>query len=129
MAMLPAIGTALLPKLTCPACWPAYTALLSFLGLGFANYTPYLMPLTALFFILAVGSLGYRAKSRRGFGPLILGMLAGAIVTAGSFIFDSAWTLYGGVTLLMAASLWNAWPQRRTVASSCSTCLHEAPGG
>lgn len=29
VASFPAIGTALLPKLTCPLCWPAYAALLS----------------------------------------------------------------------------------------------------
>lgn len=29
IALIPVVGTALLPKLTCPACWPAYA---SFLG-------------------------------------------------------------------------------------------------
>ena len=32
VASFPAIGTALLPKLTCPLCWPAYAALLSALA-------------------------------------------------------------------------------------------------
>ena len=43
LAALPATGVALLPGLTCPACWPAYGALLGSLGLGFVNYTPYLL--------------------------------------------------------------------------------------
>ena len=42
-ALLPAIGAALLPKLTCPACWPAYAAVLSALGVSFVDYTPYLL--------------------------------------------------------------------------------------
>ena len=37
-AATPAIASALLPKLTCPACWPAYAGLLSTLGLGFVDF-------------------------------------------------------------------------------------------
>ncbi|KAF0218625.1 MAG: putative Thioredoxin [Geobacteraceae bacterium] len=43
-AMLPGIGLAFLPKLACPACWPAYAGVFSSLGLGFVNYNPYLSP-------------------------------------------------------------------------------------
>src|SRR5260370_27513328 len=46
----PGIGVSLLPKLMCPACWPAYAAVLSSVGLGFLISTTYLLPLTALFF-------------------------------------------------------------------------------
>jgi mercuric ion transport protein len=35
LIVLPAIGVAMLPKLACPACWPAYAGLLSSVGLGF----------------------------------------------------------------------------------------------
>jgi mercuric ion transport protein len=70
LTVIPGIGAALLPKLTCPVCWPAYAGLLSSLGFGFVNYTTYLLPLTILFLILAVASLGYRAKNRRGYKPL-----------------------------------------------------------
>jgi mercuric ion transport protein len=37
VASLPALGTALLPKLACPLCWPAYSALLCAVGLGFVD--------------------------------------------------------------------------------------------
>jgi hypothetical protein len=33
----PGVGLSLLPKLACPACWPAYTGLLSSIGLGLAS--------------------------------------------------------------------------------------------
>ncbi len=89
LAVLPGIGVALFPKLTCPACWPAYAGLLSSLGLRFINYTPYLLPLTILFLILAVASLGYRAKYCRGYKPFIVGVLAAAIVIVGKFVFVS----------------------------------------
>ena len=35
LAMVPGIGAALLPKLACPACWPAYAGFLTSVGLGF----------------------------------------------------------------------------------------------
>jgi mercuric ion transport protein len=111
-ATAPAIGFALLPKLTCPACWPAYAGLFSALGLGFIDYTPYLLPLTALFLAVTLGALGYRAKLRRGYRPLWLGVAASLIVIAGKFIFDSDPALYSGVVLLVAASLWNSWPAK-----------------
>jgi hypothetical protein len=127
LAVLPAVGTALLPKLTCPACWPAYAGLLSVIGLGFVNYTPYLLPLTALFLILAVGSLGYGAKHRRGYTPFTLGILSASMVIIGKFILESDWVMYGGIALLMGASLWNAWPQRGIRRGSCSACVPAGP--
>ncbi len=117
---VPAVGIALLPKLTCAACWPAYAGLLSALGVGFVDYTPYLLPLTTTFLILTLIMLAYRAGSRRGYAPFALGVVAGAIVLIGKFAFDSDIALYGGITLLVAASLWNAWPIREQGA--CSAC-------
>ncbi len=65
--MLPAVGVAFLPKLACPACWPAYAGLLSSLGIGFFDYTPYLLPLTAVFVLVAI-ALPTAAIDRPGYG-------------------------------------------------------------
>lgn len=121
-ATLPGIGLALLPKLICPACWPAYAGVLSSLGLGFVNYNPYLFPLTALFLSLAVASLGYRAKSRWGYRPFVLGIVAALTVLVGKFILASEAVLYGGIALLMAASLWNSRQPRKEGSGSCPAC-------
>jgi hypothetical protein len=118
---LPAIGLALLPKLTCAACWPAYAGLLSAFGIGFFDYTPYLLPLTAVFLVLTLVALGYRARDRRGFAPLALGIVAAMIVLIGKFQLDSDVALYAGVVLLVGASLWNAWP--RAARGSCPACV------
>lgn len=118
---LPAICLALLPKLTCAACWPAYAGLLSAFGIGFFDYTPYLLPLTAVFLALTLAALGYRARDRRGFAPLALGAFAATIVLIGKFQLDSDAALYAGVSLLVAASLWNAWP--KAVRGSCPACV------
>jgi mercuric ion transport protein len=120
-ASLPAIGTALLPKLTCPLCWPAYTALLSAMGVGFINYTPYLLPLMTVFLVITLVLLGRRARTRHGFGPFALGCIATAIILIGKFWLDSDPALYGGVVLLVGASLWNVWP--KVAPGSCPTCV------
>src|SRR6266849_8884169 len=109
---LPGVGVSMLPKLMCPACWPAYAALLSAVGLGFLISTTYLLPLTVLFLAVAVGSLGFRASSRRGLGPLWMGIAAAALILGGKFYLESTPTTYAGVGLLIVASVWNSWPRR-----------------
>ncbi len=116
--LLPAVGAALLPKLSCPACWPAYTALLSSLGVGFVDYTPWLMPATALFLAVTLATLAWRP--RRGFAPLLLGITASAVIVAGKFAFDSEPAVYAGIALLVAASLWKSWPVQKS--SACTSC-------
>lgn len=116
VALLPTIGAALLPKLTCPACWPAYAGLLSAMGLGFVDYTPWLLPATTVFVVVTLVALAWRP--RRGYAPLALGVLAGALVLGGKFGVDSEVMTYAGVALLVAASVWNSWPARSSACPS-----------
>jgi mercuric ion transport protein len=120
-ATLSAAGMALLPKLTCPACWPAYAGVLSAMGIGFFDYTPYLLPLTAGFLVIAVASLAYRAQQRRGYKPLLLGLFAAALLLIGKFYYSSDSVMYAGLALLVLASLWNTWPQPG-VKGACPAC-------
>jgi len=55
--------------------------------------------------------LGYKARQRRGYGPLVAGMLAAGIIVTGKFYSNEGYLSYGGVFLLVAASVWNAWPR------------------
>ncbi len=110
----------MLPKLACPACWPAYAGLLSSVGLGFLISTAYLLPLTAAFLFLAVAALVFRANKRRGYGPFVLGLVAGSAVLLGKFAWESKLTMYSALGLLVVASLWNAWPLRDSEAATCS---------
>ncbi len=128
LATLPGIGASLLPVGLCPACWPAYAGLLSSLGLGFLLKTSYLLPLTVLFVLIALGALAFRAKTRRGYGPFVIGLLASGIVLGGKFALGLDVAMYGGVALLVVASVWNAWPRKaaRTVNHACPVC---ASGG
>jgi hypothetical protein len=123
-AMLPAVGISLLPKLACPACWPAYAGLMGSMGLGFLVDTTSLLPLTGAFLGVAVAALAFRARVRRGYGPFLLGLLAGASVLVGKFALDSDPVMYGGLATLVGASLWNAWPKRMQTVP-CPACAED----
>ena len=125
-AMLPTVGVAFLPKLACPACWPAYAGLLSSLGIGFFDYTPYLLPLTVVFVLIAVAALAYRAQQRRGYKPLLVGLLAAGTLLIGKFHYDNDAAMYAGLSLLVAASLWNTWPRSQSAGASCPACMSPA---
>lgn len=123
-AAVPGVGAALLPVGICPACWPAYAGLLSSLGLGFLLETTYLLPLTGALFLFALVSLAYKARSRRGYGPLGVGVAATTMALLGKFAVSSNLLLYLGLALLVGASLWHAWP-RKTATGSCPQCASQ----
>ena len=112
--MVPSVVVALLPKIACPACWPAYAGLLGSLGLGFLMKTQVLLPLTAVFLLLALFMLGFRAHRRNGFGPMLLGGVGATIILLAKFVSGNDPVLYGGAGLLITASFWNSWPRPAT---------------
>ncbi|QDU38800.1 hypothetical protein Mal4_31300 [Maioricimonas rarisocia] len=122
LPILPAVGVSLLPNLACPACWPAYAGLLSAMGLGFLAEATYLLPLTGLFLMVAVGALAWQSRNRRG--PVLLGLLAAVTVLAGKFWFDSSPAMAAGIVLLAGATFWNVWP---TNSPECPTCEPSGP--
>lgn len=120
---LPSVGFSMLPKLACPACWPAYAGLLTSVGLGFLISTVYLLPLTIAFLVLALGATVFRASERHGYRPFLLGMVAASGVLIGKFVWEATPIMYGGVGLLVISSLWNTWP-RRDKPDEARTCSH-----
>ena len=119
LTAIPGIGVSLLPKLTCPLCWPAYAGLLSSVGLGFLISTKYLLAVTAISLVLALGALAFRAGGRHGFGPFMLGLLVAPGILVGKFRLGSNSVTYAAVTLLVVASMWNIWPHRVAVSGCC----------
>lgn len=126
-AVAPGFGASLLPVGACPVCWPAYAGVLSAVGLGFLLEKTYLLAATGAFLLVAVASLAYQARSRRGYGPFVLGAFGSAVALSGKFALSLDSLLYLGLALLVGASLWNAWP-RPVASSSCSACRAEEPG-
>lgn len=123
LAALPGVGIALMPKMICPLCWPAYAGLLSATGLTFLMDDKWLMPVCAVLLLAALCALAWNARARRGYGPMLAGIAATVVVLAGRFALNSYVAIYGGVVALVAASIWNAWP-RRAAAPRCSACVN-----
>lgn len=108
----PGIAGAVLAKLACPVCWPAIAGVFGSATVG-AAYSTVGLPLGVAFLLLALGSLAYRARDRRGYGPLALGMLGATALLAGELAASSEPLALSGVGLVIVASIWNAWPRRR----------------
>lgn len=122
LGVLPGLAVGLLPKVTCPACWPAYAGVLSAAGLGFLLDSAWLLPLSAFFMALAVGALAWRAKDRRGYGPFWLGLVAAVGLLVGKFAFDNQAAMYAGAGAIFVAAVWNSWP-RRGAQPDCAACV------
>jgi hypothetical protein len=111
LAVLPAVAAALLPRLTCPCTLPAYAGLLSSMGLAVLLETAYLLPLTLVTLLVALGTLVFRARRRRGYAPFFLGLGAAVLIVVGNYALASDPMTYSGIGVLVAASAWNAWPR------------------
>jgi mercuric ion transport protein len=90
------------------------------LGLGFLLDVRWLFPMTAVFLFIAVATLGFRARRRRGHGPFLVGLGASALVLGGKFGLGTDAAMYAGLPLLIGASIWNTWPKPTTPA--CQAC-------
>jgi len=121
LSILPTLGMALMPKIFCPACWPAYAGVLSSLGVGFFDYTPYLLPAMLVFILIALAALSYRATQRRGYQPFYLGLVASGVLLSSKFYWDSDAIMWLGLVMLITASVWNSWP-RQTMSGPCPAC-------
>ena len=94
------------------------------MGIGFVDYTPYLLPLTFGFLLIALSALFYRAKNRHGYKPFYLGVCASAILLIGKFMYENDIAMYIGLGLLVIASIWNTWPVRRQGNNmNCPACV------
>ena len=133
LTVIPGIAAALLPNVTCPACWPAYAGLLSAVGLGFLMTGPYFFIVISILLTISLFSLYHKAGERRGYGPLLLGLLAAGIILAGKASGFANSVLYTGAIALIAASIWNRWPRKKSVSSArgilatcaCGSCKVE----
>ncbi len=115
---IPAAALAALPL--CPVCYPAYAGILSALGLTALSDTTVQTLLTVLFLSAALGALFYKARSRRGYGPLALGTAASVTLSFSKFVMGSDPITYAAVGVLVLAGLWNVWPR---VEAACVTGL------
>lgn len=129
LTALPGIGAALLPKATCPACWPIYAGILSSFGLGFLMTGPYFYLFIGILLSISLFSLAFKAKSRRGYLPFWTGFVGTVIIFAGKYYALSDYVFYSGALLLVIASIWNNIPgkygkssDKGEVILECTNC-------
>lgn len=120
LAVLPSLGTAAIPVGACPVCVAGYAGLFGALGLGFLRDARVLMPLTGVALVLALASLAWRARSRQGFGPLMLGVAGALALVIGQFAIAHWPTTVLGAVALLVAAVWNVWPRRRGDCTACA---------
>jgi len=68
--------------------------------------------------LVSVAFLAYRGRRRRGYKPFLTGFSASLFIVTGKFIFDIPFLFYSGVVLLIAASLWNSWPKKKSAMNT-----------
>ncbi len=112
MALLPGVIVSLLPSAACPACLAVYGAVLSALGLGVLVTERALVPLIAACLALGVLSVAWTTRSHGRYGPLVATLVGSLAVVLGRLIWTLPPVLYGGIALLVGASLWNLWLKR-----------------
>jgi len=112
LALLPGALLSLLPAAKCPFCIAAYAGVLSSVGLGFLHNDRILTPLITAFLVIGLTSVAWSTRSHRRPGPLAVTVLGSLAVIAGRLVWNIPAVLYGGVVLLVGASLWNLWLKR-----------------
>ena len=117
LAAIPGAVAAVLPA--CPFCWPLYAGALSALGLGYLLDERSMPPLAGALLLLALAPLGYRARARRGYGPLSIGVLGAGAILLGKFVWMADSIVYVGLASLVGASLWNIRPLKERQCSRC----------
>lgn len=126
LAFLPAVGLAAIPVGLCPACFAAYFAVFTALGLGVLLDPVVLAPVAVLALLPAIAALAWKAPTRHGYRPFWLGLVGAAGIATGQLILSQPSLVWAGVATLVAAAVWNAWP--RSDRPYCAACV-PAPAG
>lgn len=122
LSTLPGVGAALLPVGGCPACWPVYSAVLASLGLTFLLDSAYLLWITLAFLCVALLVLTFRARTRKVYGPLVVGAASVALIVLFKFIWAIVPFVYAGLLGLVTASFWDVWAGRKNRTGQCPAC-------
>lgn len=113
-----AVGGALLPALTCPACLGPYASLLAMAGVSFGVLST---AFSALFFTalaVGLGTVGLATLRHRSPWPLALTFLGCLAFVADRLVAPDLFVRGAGIALLVAGSVWSFRLQR--VRAACA---------
>lgn len=111
-----ATAGALAPIAACPGCWPAYIGIASALGVGAVAEPGTSLWMTVGFLAVALIAIGFRARRRRGYGPLLVAVAGAVAVMIGRLVVGNDAVINAGGLVVVVGAVWNAWPRR---AASC----------
>ncbi len=109
LGAIPGAVAAVLPVATCPACFAVYAGIFSALGVGYLLREEVLTPLIVVLLALGVVSMAWSSRAHRRIGPLAATLAGSAAIVAGRLVWEVPLVLYGGIVLILGASLWNVW--------------------
>ena len=112
LAGVPGVIVAVLPKATCPICVAAYAGAVSSLGLGFLLTDRVLNPIIIASLIISVGSVAWNTRRSGRLAPLLVSLIGACAVVLGRVVWSFPVAVYGGVVLLVGASVWTLWLNR-----------------
>lgn len=93
-------------------------------GLGFVVQDAYLFPIFVAFVGFSLWMLYRSARRHQNLAPFWLGLGGGVFGTAGLWllvtgVYPLPWSLYAGLAILVAGSVWDAIPARKPAACAC----------
>ncbi len=94
-------------------------------GLGFLVHDAYLFPIFVGFVAFSLWMLYRSARKHQNLAPFYLGIGGGVIGVLGLWLlvtglYPLAWSVYVGLALLVAGSVWDALPSRKPAACACA---------
>jgi hypothetical protein len=97
-------------------------ALMSAIGAGSTISLSWLQPVSVAMLLISVSALFIRARSRRGYGPFILGFVAAASLYLFKFSLNYDPGIYLSGATLLGASIWNTRERRRPAGNVHCDC-------
>ncbi|HEX8251082.1 MAG TPA: MerC domain-containing protein [Pyrinomonadaceae bacterium] len=109
--ILPTLLVLLLPK--CPFCIAAYLSILGIAGLNATYYNWFFFAATLILILITMTALLYRAYRVQRYLPVLAAAVGTAMILIDKLLLGSNWLIYIGVSVLIAAAIWNAFPNNR----------------
>ncbi len=103
---------------------PVVLSALGAAGMGFLIHDAYLFPIFVAFIAFALWTLYRSSRSHRNLAPFWVGLAGGVLSAIGLFLLVTGlqpvpWTIYAGLGVFLAGSIWDIVPGRKPVICAC----------